>query len=797
MKKSFHFLPLILASLFITSCTLMMEDFEVPEAERGVDEPYTIELPDDMGSGTYQLNEGVIPITSDMLGNIAQVEADSIIYFYNYVSEDELPKVGQYLAASCSRTIPHGLNHQVLSVEDVGGLYKVVTKHASVDEVYEELDFDINFEYDDPIEMYNLLPDSAKVDSLGFAIVGEELIDWSVFDGTNPALVRKRKRMRASTEDDFEDTKEDKADPISFSIDTRLAANDNATDVIAAMKNIFHGKLRDFLSKERFPDNFYCALKMEISTTRTMYAKRVKKKDYEISYTDTKSSFTLALEAGADKGVSFIEQALGKDGGSPTFNEGAGKYLEELMKGNRLTTYENLLEKIDLNKKFPKQTSGLEIEGFYVPIAVVGPVAIEFFIQPKFDFGASVNLVGGLAFNKTTITRSGYEVKEGKQLKIQKKIKDETQASVYIQGKGEISAEVGCNVGLMFSKAISTGVYGYVKAGGEATVNFEPFGEYKIANSGSYVRIFAELSGNVFFNVAPLGIELYEKKLSFPVLSLYERKWFANPQFKTGPVPGSITMNPNGATLKYELDEDKVGFLCPTYTPQLLIYKNAIDPSCLIATVDGKASVVKDRYNFEYFIPTAEYNKENIYIGVPHIESPILSMSYPDLAYMYSEPIPKTTLASLAQGETKELTSYADFEGYEGVIDGGGDGSSSSSYSDFVKYKFQAVVNVQQRGMMKGWGIQVLLTHPTKGFILNKKIPIDRKKSGTYTVNMSFITNYKPDGGSKEPINVIVTPYYLDMNDELVRDDAADLNLLFPYEGDDYESGTAIDLNLN
>ena len=245
MKKSFHFLPLILASLFITSCTLMMEDFEVPEAERGVDEPYTIELPDDMGSVTYQLNEGVIPITSDMLGNIAQVEADSIIYFYNYVSEDELPKVGQYLAASCSRTIPHGLNHQVLSVEDVGGLYKVVTKHASVDEVYEELDFDINFEYDDPIEMYKLLPDSAKVDSLGFAIVGEELIDWSVFDGTNPALVRKRKRMRASTEDDFEDTKEDKADPISFSIDTRLAANDNATDVIAAMKNIFHGKLRD------------------------------------------------------------------------------------------------------------------------------------------------------------------------------------------------------------------------------------------------------------------------------------------------------------------------------------------------------------------------------------------------------------------------------------------------------------------------------------------------------------------------------------------------------------------------
>ena len=47
MKKLSHILSLLLVSFLLNGCTLMMEDFEIPEEERGVDEPYTEVLPDD------------------------------------------------------------------------------------------------------------------------------------------------------------------------------------------------------------------------------------------------------------------------------------------------------------------------------------------------------------------------------------------------------------------------------------------------------------------------------------------------------------------------------------------------------------------------------------------------------------------------------------------------------------------------------------------------------------------------------------------------------------------------------
>ena len=88
-----------------------------------------------------------------------------------------------------------------------------------------------------------------------------------------------------------------------------------------------------------------------------------------------------------------------------------------------------------------------------------------------------------------------------------------SENSVYMQGKGEISVEAGCEVGVRFALTLCAGVYGYVKAGAEASVNFEPFGEYKIANDGSIIRLFAEFGGKATFHVAPLGLELWESSI--------------------------------------------------------------------------------------------------------------------------------------------------------------------------------------------------------------------------------------------------------------------------------------------
>ncbi len=797
MKKLSHILSLLLVSFLLNGCTLMMEDFEIPEEERGVDEPYTEVLPDDMGTVTYQYNEGVMYIGSDKLSNIAQVEADSVLYFYNYVAEEDLPSVGQYLASGCSRTIPHGLNNRVLSVEDVGGLYKVVTTRATIDEVYKELDYEVSFDHDHPEELIQEMPDSATLDSLGQTPEDYALTDWSIVDGTNPALVRKR-RMRASNDDDYEETKRDEGTSFSWSIDTRLALGDDAQHAYSTIEKSLHKNLRKLLDNPYFPDNFYVAAKIDLSTSRTMYAKRVEKDDYEISYTDTKESKTFILEAGVDVGVSFIDKfKKNPETGYNVEAAAAGKFLDDLIQGDGIDKFQDCIEKIK-DKKFPLQKGALDLKGIYIPIG--GAVPLEFYVQPGFDVGLNVSFAGGIAFKSTCTTRSGYEVKDGKQTKIQKVLEKKSENSVYMQGKGEISVEAGCEVGVRFALTLCAGVYGYVKAGAEASVNFEPFGEYKIANDGSIIRLFAEFGGKATFHVAPLGLELWEKSLSFPSLTFYENKWQATPQIDTGPVPGSISVDPTGATLKYAYNIKKSGFLCNDFSNiqyKLLIYKGAIDPSVLVATIDASSGSTKTHKSFEYKISSSDYNKNDIYVGVPYIESIGMKVAYTDLAYAITDPVPKVEIVALSQDETKELSSYADFEGYDGALDGGDDGSGSSSYSDFVKYKFATMVSVAQRGLMKDWGIRVLVSHPTKGELIYKKIPINRKKSGTYTINMSFITNYKPNGSSKKPLNVVVVPYCTDLNGETYTDDPVELNLEFPFDGHFQSDGTQVDINLN
>ena len=135
---------LLLAALLPMSCVLTMEDYTlIPEEERGVGQPYTYE--DSLVTCTYQYREGVVPITERWLPYVLGSQ-DSTVYISDNIPEDWLPKPGECVSAGCTRTFPYGLCHRVLSMERGNGMIAMNLTDATVDDVFKELDIELNMD---------------------------------------------------------------------------------------------------------------------------------------------------------------------------------------------------------------------------------------------------------------------------------------------------------------------------------------------------------------------------------------------------------------------------------------------------------------------------------------------------------------------------------------------------------------------------------------------------------------------------------------------------------------------------
>lgn len=193
-RPVFYISYLVFIILGLGSCTLSMEDWAVPEEQKGFEEAETVE--NEFGSVTYQFKDGVRSITENIQEYIVEVEDDSIIYFMDNTPSEWLPRVGDKVSAMCTPVIPFGLNHKVIDVRNVGGMYKVTCTSVSRDDIFEQLDIDLDYEVATPdVPMY----DSLYLDSLG--IKGEDLVieDLSLLEdyyGTE-AMAKANKPRRA------------------------------------------------------------------------------------------------------------------------------------------------------------------------------------------------------------------------------------------------------------------------------------------------------------------------------------------------------------------------------------------------------------------------------------------------------------------------------------------------------------------------------------------------------------------------------------------------------------------------
>lgn len=190
----FYGVTLIVISMVLHSCTLVLEDIEIPDDKHyaedletvGFDEPYTQET--EYGNVTFQYNDHTRVLKKAALDYLVEVDGDSVLYFTDNIPSELLMRPGDYVSMGCSRALPIGLCSKVLSVEKMNGMIKMVTSRAPQEEVFKVLDIDLDFTYipQHPIDMYVL--------DTGDSVV----YDFDLLDGVYPAKqVREYSQRRA------------------------------------------------------------------------------------------------------------------------------------------------------------------------------------------------------------------------------------------------------------------------------------------------------------------------------------------------------------------------------------------------------------------------------------------------------------------------------------------------------------------------------------------------------------------------------------------------------------------------
>ncbi|MBR1547470.1 MAG: hypothetical protein IJ637_01935 [Prevotella sp.] len=183
-----------LAAAMLVGCTLSMDEWVETEEQKGYDEVETVA--NDFYSMSYEYKETTRSLTEEIQKYVAMVEDDSVLYFMENTPSEWIPKEGGQVVANCGEKFPMGLMGRVLSVENSNGFIKVVTTEASIEDCFEDFDFELDADlFTNPAEQEEVLDDEEQADTaqaprLRFNRAGKngkkEMVirDWAMFNAT-------------------------------------------------------------------------------------------------------------------------------------------------------------------------------------------------------------------------------------------------------------------------------------------------------------------------------------------------------------------------------------------------------------------------------------------------------------------------------------------------------------------------------------------------------------------------------------------------------------------------------------
>ncbi|MBQ9558470.1 MAG: hypothetical protein IJV08_00595 [Bacteroidaceae bacterium] len=822
--------------LVLSGCTLSMEDWVPKEEDMGKEEPTTIE--NEYGSITFQFNDSVLYVTENIQEKyLVRVEGDSVLYFNGSIPQEWRPYVGMKMAGGISHKIPYGLNNKVVSVEDQGGILKVVTTRVGIDEVYKELNYEIDAGLATP-DVSGLSEEELR--DYGYELVvdpvtGDSVVmDWNDYDvshGLRPAGAKRRslkqymRRMTRAEGENDDDNKDDNGDkPKDGSVDGHkddgLEERDEdwsktwsenpyfkvaydsrnreswkvgeglGADVFQAMWEAVQVGVDLMKEKEYKGKKFYIAANMELVEFKRVHAKRDKEAEIEESWTDSWSEFQFGAEAGFNYKKSTGQQLTSANQFVLAAAD-ASKQLAELRK----------VSKIHAQKSW----SNLKIRVIFtttpIPMAIVAGANLT----PIVEFNANVSVKG--KYTSETI-RSGYRVEKGVRENYDNTVIENPKAKpgislteAYLNGSFKLGASARIYGGIEFAGTVSVTigvnvdnyVYGNMSFDAYNAVQDKPEEGSIFKNFSGSMGYKCEVYGDLKFEVAPLGLKVWDK--SFP---------FAKKTLIDYPVRMGISMHETDGNSEMTGSGDQVkGYYAPTgldgiqawmglktYYPGMKCYIGPIKNNKWFYLEPADAWY-KPRTDFhEYALKETGY----YFVWNGDLKAKAKELGVKDeLADLYLVPTMYTLsgynpyfggniewgkLEKYIGNDAIEMDNYTvkTDAGEPRVVTYNADQlwSIEGSAADRRYIGFYSTVEVKNGGRIKDWGVKVYVYDHQKKLIKTKSganyyviRPENANRSGRYTFICTFETNwseyasyYDKDGNPIENVKKDMRLYF-------------------------------------
>ena len=357
--------------LLLSACTLSMEEWVETEEQKGYEDVETVE--NDFYTLKYEYKENTRSLTDEIQKYVAQVEADTILYFLDNTPAEWLPQLGGQVVSNCCEMFPMGLMGRVLSVEKTNGLIKVVTTGAQISDCYEEFDLDMD------TDVFTSKPGEQTVDTVvesratrggdGDGEVDTVYRDWAMF-----RAIQSGQRQNRLTRTDLEDVYDEDVDKDVTEINEKQIYKITSDDILGQAIMAVSGKVN--------------TLNITISSVNKTHMRKIVKLKKKREYTCTTSSDGIKLSS--IMGVDLKKAATDKDKQST-----AAKVAEWLRKPEM---FPQVNKELDPKKK----DFQLVIE---IPIPNL-PFGVIIRLKPvfEFDFGlyGDVEAVWWFSSSKTT-----------------------------------------------------------------------------------------------------------------------------------------------------------------------------------------------------------------------------------------------------------------------------------------------------------------------------------------------------------------------------------------------------------
>lgn len=779
--------------LLLTSCTLSMEEWAVPEEEKGFEEAETVEL--EHGTYTYQFKEGVRSITENIQDYIIRVEElkDNCknVYFMDNTPDNYLPKEGDLVASVCTPTIPFGLNHRVTSVKNIGGMYQLTCEPATKDDIYEDLEFTFEDDYE--------VPEVAVFDSLTLDSLGVDPDDLILEDYS---LLQEHYGEQSMTRAGITSTLRWRETPGVQKLREAGLINENGTraddkkDSDPEPVEDTRTKTLSFLLNKLNLDFTFATQDKKIVTVSIGGTVDKYEKEHVWFYENKKTNYRKQVTTSTNKTVWDVNIRIGKD---------HNFWKQEEISAQNLRQIGEMLKALP-NKEKPVKKA-LSIAKIRVPIGASGFIFV-------INFEGNFQLTGGLNghFKGTVheaVTQSTYIYENGKETYIpDKDASDEEKEKKGVVKKGYTSLDECTIVGDAELKLSVRPAVGIETVGGigfdigfEAGVTVKAKVDIASCMPGKTVQmpndpdgisfwLYGALSANVYF--APIGTKIFN--LDVPI-------W--EPRLLLGYLVLSPRVDKNN-TKKDVVDygDGKRLFTVRTCYDRIWAGIFPISSHMLIPRLriyhggyNGEIMQVKlKRGDFEYKLQT--YNtyeftftddellsRESTYICVPCIydEDEDKTYEFRESALIFGSGGAHIAFQEYKQRYGLSVRAFMNHWGDEAVWDQEMQddmeddfrnryGLKKGEERNWDYYEFGVTYDVKNLTMYKKWGIRVKL----EGFGSNKKVLYEKdidlkfynadsydvtKRPGKKTAVFKFVTNYYTGNGK---IKVYLTPYVID-----------------------------------